>query len=396
MSAISKYLAQYAEPEARECLAATWSGSWEQVLVIPAYGESPEVLQNLNQYSNTLLILVLNHPDTDANSHRNDELRDHLETLAEQQRIADANVSLKQLSRGNHVLVIERPGPLPAKEGVGLARKLGCDLALAFIANGNIHSPWIHCSDADARLPKDYFKAANIQKPAVALTYPFTHIAPDDPREQTAIELYESYLQSYVVGLHKAGSPYAFHTIGSCIAVNAQAYAQVRGFPRRAAGEDFYLLNKVAKQGPVITPRCTPLSLSARLSQRVPFGTGQALSALLSQESLADIAYFYDPRCFEALAAVLSYVKSHGNPDTQKGDFEIALEDHSEAFVALERLGLSEFLAHAQKQCAGSDAFVKQFHQWLDGFKTLKLIHALTAHWPKVTESEARARTVQR
>ncbi|EED32254.1 hypothetical protein NOR53_3259 [gamma proteobacterium NOR5-3] len=389
-------MAQYAEPEARGCLAATWSQSWEQVLVVPAYGESPEVLENLNQYSNTLLVLVLNHPDTDANSQRNDELRDHLKAFSEQQHIADANARLKQLPRGNHVLVVERPAALPAVEGVGLARKLGCDLALALIANGHIHSSWIHCSDADAKLPRDYFQAASTEQGAAALTYPFTHIPPQDPREHTAIELYESYLRSYVVGLHKAGSPYAFHTIGSCIAVNAQAYAQVRGFPRRAAGEDFYLLNKVAKLGPVITPRCTPLSLSARLSRRVPFGTGPALSQLLARETLSDLAYFYNPRCYEALAAVLSYVEGFGDPDLQSQDFERALENHTELFSALRQLGLERFLAHAKKQCSDKDAFVKQFHQWLDGFKTLKLIHALTAQWPKVTEAEACAGSARR
>ncbi|WOJ92661.1 hypothetical protein R0135_12820 [Congregibacter variabilis] len=396
MSAIDKYLAQYAEPEARACLETTWSQSWEQVLVIPAYGESPEVLKNLSQYTNTLMILVINHPDTDANSQRNDALRDHLTTLVQQQRIPGANASLEQLPRGNHVLVVERPTALPAKEGVGLARKIGCDLALALFAKGQVQSPWIHCSDADARLPKDYFKAAKTAKLAVALTYPFTHLPPDDPREHTAIELYESYLQSYVEGLHRAGSLYAFHTIGSCIAVDAEAYAQVRGFPRRAAGEDFYLLNKLAKQGSVITPRCTPLSLSARLSNRVPFGTGPALTALLSQDSFADIAYFYDPRCYKALAVVLSYVERFGNPDLQANDFKQALEDHPEVFTALQHLGLEDFLAHAKNQCADTDAFVKQFHQWLDGFKTLKLIHALTEHWPKVTEAQARARIAKR
>ncbi|MFT4767909.1 MAG: hypothetical protein ACI8RN_001039 [Glaciecola sp.] len=385
MSNVHKYLTRYAEPEARECLATTWSESWEQVLVIPAYGESPAVLENLSQYRKTLLILVLNHPDTDTSSEANDALREHLSTLTEQQRIRDANASLRQLPEENHVLAVERPAPLPAKEGVGLARKIGCDIALALHARGHVRGDWIHCSDADAKLPPDYFEATKTAKTGAALTYPFTHLPPIDPRERAAIALYERYLQSYVDGLRQAGSPYAFHTIGSCIAVNFAAYAQVRGFPRRAAGEDFYLLNKIAKQGPLITPRCTPISLSARLSQRVPFGTGPALTTLLSQESLTDIRYFYDPRCFKALAAVLSYVENYGSPGTQKDDFEKALRDHAEAFIALERLGLAEFLAHAKKQCSDRDAFVKQFHQWLDGFKTLKLIHALTQHWPKVT-----------
>ncbi len=34
---------------------------------------------------------------------------------------------------------------------------------------------------------------------------------------------------------------------GSSLGVLAPAYAEVRGFPRRQAGEDFYLLDKLAK-----------------------------------------------------------------------------------------------------------------------------------------------------
>ena len=65
--------------------------------------------------------------------------------------------------------------------------------------------------------------------------------------------LYEYSLRYYVAGLTYAQSPYAFHTIGSTMAVNAEHYASVRGFPRREAGEDFYLLNKLAKVGSVHT-----------------------------------------------------------------------------------------------------------------------------------------------
>ena len=74
----------------------------------------------------------------------------------------------------------------------------------------------------------------------------------------TATALYELRLHHYVLGLEYAGSPYAYHTLGSCLAVKADAYAQVRGFPKRAGAEDFYLLNKLAKLGamPRLQGRC--------------------------------------------------------------------------------------------------------------------------------------------
>lgn len=388
---LRKYLRNYAEPETHTVLDTSISERWNQVLVIPAYDESPDALNHLNRFQNLLLVLVLNHPDTDRDSTGNDALRSYLSTLQCVWMNRNASVCLRALPTSNHVLVVERADALPHKQGVGLARKIGCDLALALCASGNIASDWIHCSDADAILPKDYFAASEAHLTAAALTYPFTHTQPNDNDEHAAIELYERYLRSYVEGLRRAGSAYAFHTIGSCIAVKAEAYAKVRGFPRRAAGEDFYLLNKVAKLGPVVTPSSHPVELSARLSGRVPFGTGPALTKLLANGQLQDTPLFYHPACYDRLAAVLTYVNTSGTPTTSLRDFETALTHHPKAFLIIKDLGLESFLRHAKRQCADKRAFATQFHQWLDAFKTLKFIHALTEDYPKLSASQAHA-----
>ena len=46
---------------------------------------------------------------------------------------------------------------LKKKEGVGAARKIGCDIALSLIGSKKIKSQWIYSSDADATLPKKLF-----------------------------------------------------------------------------------------------------------------------------------------------------------------------------------------------------------------------------------------------
>lgn len=387
---LRKYLRTYAEPEAHVVSDTSLRERWKQVLVIPAYDEPPDVLDHLSRFHNMLLILVLNHPDKHGASTSNDALRSHLSTLENVWSAPNANTCLRKLPSHNHVLVVERANALPHKQGVGLARKIGCDLALALGFSGKVTSDWIHCSDADALLPPDYFTASDLHQNAVALTYPFKHTPPIDNDERAAIQLYEGYLQSYVDGLSRAGSPYAFHTIGSCIAVKAEAYAQVRGFPRRAAGEDFYLLNKVAKLGAVVRPSCDPIELSARLSGRVPFGTGPALRRLLSNGNLQDTPLFYHPACYAGLRALLAYVAASGTPATSLSDFEVALTHHAGAFTTLKDLGIASFLLHAKRQCSDQAAFAKQFHQWLDAFKTLKFIHGLSEHYPKLSASQAR------
>lgn len=359
---------------------------WENVVVIPAYRESPDFLSGLRLPANALLILVLNRPDSEPDSHCNYRLRDHVMRLPSLQRINNgANATLHQLPEGGEILLMERLAPLPEAEGVGLARKIGCDVALALGASGHIKSEWIHCSDADAQLPAGYFESAAAVSGASALVYPFSHTRPADLRERMAIDVYERYLQHYVEGLASAGSPYAFHTLGSCIAVNASAYAQVRGFPRRAGAEDFYLLNKIAKQGPVLVPECKPIVLSARLSQRVPFGTGPALRKLLSDALPEETPLFYRPRCFDGLQLLLRCMVHEGHPGMTQDDLEYLLADAPDVRTAARDLGIVRFLAHASSQCASNAAFRRHFHLWFDGFKTLKFVHALAAQWGRVS-----------
>ena len=102
-----------------------------------------------------------------------------------------------------------------------------------------------------------------------------------------------------------AGSPYAFHTIGSTMAVSAVHYAKVRGFPKREAGEDFYLLNKLAKVGSVLELDVGTddgaIEIDSRRSDRVPFGTGAAVNKITGLADPVREFQFYDPEVFGLL-----------------------------------------------------------------------------------------------
>jgi hypothetical protein len=63
---------------------------------------------------------------------------------------------------GLQILLIDRASPglrLPARQGVGLARKIASDIALMLHAAGKIRSPWMGCTDADVELPPDYLSS---------------------------------------------------------------------------------------------------------------------------------------------------------------------------------------------------------------------------------------------
>ncbi len=190
-------------------------------------------------------------------------------------------------------------------------------------------------------------------------------------------------MHHYVLGLQHAKSPYAFHTLGSCLAINADAYMQCRGFPKRAGGEDFYLLNKLAKVGAIARLKGQCIRIASRRSDRAPFGTGPAIERLLSESGpCTDSAHFYHPAGFEALRCLLLALPSlHGSRTTPLATLmeEVGLNTWlaSATQEALQQLGFPEALRHCMKQARDEQQFLKQMHVWLDAFRTLRLMHLL-------------------
>jgi hypothetical protein len=373
---------------------------WQQVVVIPAYRESPELLRRMAQWTmgagRVLVILVLNRPDSDSAPHDNDPLRNAIAAVSTT-GAAPCAPNLISLNDHTDLYVLDLDtltGPIPATQGVGLARKFGCDLAFNWIHQGIITSQWIGSSDADALLPPDYFsQLQQLDGKEVAAIYPFRHVPGPDPACNAATVLYELRLHHYVLGLEYAGSPYAHHALGSCLAVKADYYAQVRGFPKRSGGEDFYLLDKLAKLGPIARLKGECIALQSRHSRRAPFGTGPAVAKISAAAQPMELPLFYHPASFEALRGLLAAVPSL--QESSGTGLQALLGSHPamrELQPALARacsdiivgMGLENALAHCRAQGKSPQQFLRQFHQWFDGFRTLKFIHQLRdAGWPQ-------------
>lgn len=403
---MEKYLGNYAEPEAREvaglpdhCLPD--QGAWANVMVIPACNEGPGLLRPPPPCGGrSLMILVINEMESAAQhvSQRNEALAAAVQAQFSPQW-QSAGLSLwRDMNTERDVLLVDRFSKgrrLPAKGGVGYARKIGVDMAVALVHARRIETRWIHCTDADVKLPETYFTSSNkLPDPRLeysALVYPFSHrdigerSAGSDVIEATA--LYELSLRYYVAGMKYAHSPYAFHTIGSTMAVSAEHYAKVRGFPKREAGEDFYLLNKLAKVGTVLELESGPdndvIEIQSRRSDRVPFGTGAAVNKITELKDLVSDFLFYDPAVFELLGIWLgSLPKIWGSesPELTMASFSKGHcpENQQQALLAgLEGLKTQQALEHAFRQSKNLDQFNRQMHTWFDAFRTLKLIHFL-------------------
>ncbi len=196
---------------------------------------------------------------------------------------------------------------LPIKDGgVGLARKLGHDLLLPRLDFCST-DPVMVSLDVDTLVKSGYAGAimAHFRSSAAGgAVIPFEHLQAEGERESRAIERYELFLRCYVAGLAFAGSPYAFHTVGSAMACRASAYLKCGGMNRRRAGEDFYFLQSLAKTSGIEQLKGTTVQPSPRRSTRVPFGTGRAMGMLLDGEP--NSIRFYRPECYLILKAWLN------------------------------------------------------------------------------------------
>ena len=91
----------------------------------------------------------------------------------------------------------------------------------------------------------------------------------------------------------------------------ASTYALSGGMNRRKAGEDFYFLHKIGPLGKIVAVRNTAVYPSARLSDRVPFGTGKAQQEWLVQSNRH--RFLYHPQIFEDLRSFLNAIPAWYN-----------------------------------------------------------------------------------
>jgi hypothetical protein len=434
---MEKYLRYYAEPETAALDGVPAGEPWQNVIVIPACNEEAGFLRPPPACGGrSLMILVINESVT-APAHvslKNQALAQVVQTRFERvwRSATESGLSLfRDRLAPRDVLLVDRFSDgrrLPVKGGVGHARKIGADLATGLIRREAIRSAWIHCTDADVQLPETYFTASqavqDTESKIAALIYPFHHVE-GQPAEGHHVEdrnagesgnvistdvilatqLYELSLRYYVAGMKYAGSPYAFHTIGSTMAVSACHYAKVRGFPKRAAAEDFYLLNKLAKVGFVLelgkSPDCEPIRIESRRSDRVPFGTGAAVTRITEMADPEKDFRFYHPAVFEMLRLWLQSLPriwqarssvlnmglfpDPGGDDDQRGKQQVLL-------AALREIKTEQALEHAFRQSRSLDQFCLQMHTWFDAFRTLKLIHVLRdSHLPSISYAQLEA-----
>jgi hypothetical protein len=273
--------------------------------------------------------------------------------------------------------------------GVGLARKVGMDLALTAFDYSGERKKFLVSLDADCTVEKNYFselfKYFNGSH-AGAAVIKYRHDLSGDSEQTAAIVCYEIFLRYYVLGLRYSDSPYSFHTIGSAFACDYETYIKAEGMNKRKAAEDFYFLQKTAKNAGVGRINSTTVFPASRASWRVPFGTGMKVSQFKSDE---ESYLLYNPAAFRILKEWLSFF--NGSEILDAGHYLRSAKNISRGlFDFLIQQNFKKDFGNILNNSTTVTQLSRQKFSWFDGFRTLKLIHYLRDNeYPMINMFEA-------
>jgi len=274
--------------------------------------------------------------------------------------------------------------------GVGLARKIGMDEAVIRFENLN-KDGIIACFDADATCQLNYLveleKHFKHHPKSPACSIHFEH--PIEGKEFSkqnyeAIAAYELHLRYYKNALKFCGFPYAFHTIGSSMAVKSKAYQKQGGMNKRKAGEDFYFLQKMMVLGDFTELTTTTIFPSPRISDRVPFGTGRAMQNYLNQENPDYLTY--DFQSFLDLKVLVDSLDQLYNLFCHSEPVELSIDLPKSVSEYLKTIDFAGNILKIRDNSTSLNHFKKLFFNWFNAFKVLKFMHFSRDNFYKDTD----------
>lgn len=399
-AAVKNYLEKYGLTKRQFYFYPT--KKFSNVIVIPVLAEYKNLLpllesllsNNKRYFGNTLVLFVVNNlngADEDVkedNKRTIDLLTDIIKTNKTDPLI---NKIIESGLNINFVDAASKGLEMPDKDGgVGLARKIGMDLALTILDYQSKEKKILICLDADCTVDNNYLSSIidmfNSEKINAGYVE-YEHILPENDVEKRAIICYEIFLRYYVLGLQYSNSHFAFPTIGSTMVCDYASYINIGGMNKRKAAEDFYFLEKLAKITRIYHIKNTKVFPSSRGSWRVPFGTGQRVNRFIS--GTYNEYLLHDPIVFK----ILKNWNEHFYDDKIRSADEYLSIADSIDHTLKNFLLLNVFDDQWNKILNNSktvDQVRKQKINWFDGFRTLKLIHYLRDNaYPQINMFDA-------
>jgi len=346
------------------------SSDLQTIVVIPCFNE-PNLLPSLTALKTCRLpkksveiILVIN-----SSADTSEEIRQINQLTLHQVK---AWIEKNKTEKLNFHIIFQPDLP-PKFAGVGLARKIGMDEAVArFIQCENIQGVIVGF-DADSLCSPNYLceieqlfeKKPKANACSIYFEHPINGIEFEPQIYERIIE-YELYLRYYIQALRYCKFPYSYHTIGSSFAVKALVYAMQGGMNRRKAGEDFYFLQKIIPLGNFEELNSAKVIPSPRPSDRVPFGTGAAIQKLIIHQNQYET---YALEAFFELKVFFEKKQLLYKQDKLFKDIPTAIEQFLIGNHFLDDL------YKINKNSPNITIFNKRFFDWFDAFRVLKFLN---------------------
>ncbi|MBN2857494.1 MAG: hypothetical protein JXN63_03750, partial [Candidatus Delongbacteria bacterium] len=148
---------------------------------------------------------------------------------------------------------------------------------------------------------------------------------------------------------------------GSAISFRISGYRKISGITPKEAGEDFYLVNRMRKAGDVLIWNDETVYPSSRESDRVPFGTGPAVTKGLAGDW--ESYPFYDSEAFSRIGETCRLF-----PELFKHDVETPVDEFiSDCF----RENIWEPL---RKNFKTEKLFIRACNEKIDGLRILQIL----------------------
>lgn len=304
------------------------------------------------------------------------------------------NQSLLQIS----VLDFTKENAFTEKQGVGWARKIAMDYALA---NG---AKVLACLDADTFVEENYilqlkyFLENNLDCATMNFIHKRIENFSDDNNENqnsiqlnSAIQLYEDYIKNHSKKLAECGTPFCYSALGCVIVCSDKMYCECGGMKNKLAGEDFYFIQEMIKnvisKNPdklfqseknfnIINFLDTTVKPATRFSDRVLFGTGKALEEIV-EGNFSKAKLFKDEEYLE----IKNFINLFN--DLNKKNFPLELQREAEkkcrrlySFLLKDNF-FSDWNLIVENNKKSPQKLAVAFHCKFDGLKIIRALHHL-------------------
>ena len=278
------------------------------------------------------------------------------------------------------------------KGGVGWASKFAMDEAAMRLGQDGI----IACLDADCTVSKNYIREISnqfiahplVDAASVYFEHPYQNLSQKD---REAIIRYELHLRYLVHVQRWCGHPFAYQTVGSSMAVRRNAYLSQGGMNTKRAGEDFYFLQKFIETGKLFEIKSATVFPSARISNRVPFGTGKAMEEMKRHGTQWDTHSFEIFKMIKPLFQSLEILRNSLLEEIRNENVWRRIPGLDEKLVSyLIEINFTSEARLISDQTTSQSAFNKRLFRYFNAFQMIKYIHYMRDnHFPDVNVESA-------